>query len=81
MIERSAKRYVSCPICGRVLMKGRGVSDIEVTCNKCRREISVIIEEERVSVFENRRGTENDRHSDQVRISVPKGKTSMIMRG
>lgn len=61
MIERSDKRYVSCPICGRVLMKCRGVCDIEVTCNKCRREIAVIIEEESVSVFENRRGTENDR--------------------
>lgn len=65
MIEDKNKQYVSCPVCGRVLMKGRGMCNIEVTCNKCNRVIAVTIEEERVIVFENKK-------AGQVRASVPR---------
>lgn len=56
MIERKEKRYVSCPVCGRILMKCQGTCNIEITCGKCNREIVVLIDEERVMVLENRRG-------------------------
>ena len=38
MIERKDKRYVSCPVCGRHLMKCQGQCNIEVTCSKCNRD-------------------------------------------
>lgn len=39
MIERKDKRYVSCPVCGRHLMKCQGQCSIDITCGKCNREI------------------------------------------
>lgn len=55
MIERKDKRYVSCPVCGRHLMKCQGQCNIDITCGKCNKEIVVIVDEERVMVLENRR--------------------------
>ena len=49
MIERKDKRYVSCPVCGRHLMKCQGQCNIDITCGKCNREIVVIVDEERVA--------------------------------
>lgn len=71
MIERKDKRYVSCPVCGRHLMKCQGQCNIEVTCSKCNRDIVVLVDEERVMVLENRRGLES---TGQVRVSVSKPK-------
>ena len=71
MIERKDKRYVSCPVCGRHLMKCQGQCNIEVTCSKCNRDIVVLVDEERVMVLENRRGLER---TGQVRVSVSKAK-------
>lgn len=68
MIERSDKRYVSCPVCGRFLLRGSGKCDIEIICNKCNRKIAVIIEMERVIVFENERETEKDGRVVQARV-------------
>ena len=51
MIERKDKRYVSCPVCGRHLMKCQGQCNIEVTCSKCNRDIVVLVDEERVMVL------------------------------
>ena len=39
MIDRKDKRFVSCPVCGRILMKCQGECNIEITCGKCNREI------------------------------------------
>ena len=55
MIDRKDKRYVSCPVCGRILMKCQGQCNIDITCGKCNREIVVLVDEERVMVLENRR--------------------------
>lgn len=38
MIERKDKRYVSCPVCGRHLMKCQGQCSIDITCGKCNRQ-------------------------------------------
>ena len=74
MIERKDKRYVSCPVCGRHLMKCQGQCSIDITCGKCNREIVVIVDEERVMVLENRRTTGKNEGAGQVRISVQKKK-------
>ena len=78
MIERQEKRFVNCPVCGRILMKCQGVCNIEIACSKCGRDIVVIIEDEKVSVLENRRNSKNTR-SGEVRVSVAKKKTSKCM--
>ena len=80
MIERNDKRYVSCPVCGRHLMKCQGQCNIEVTCSKCNRDIVVLVDEERVMVLENRRGSGKDERSGQVRISVQKSKNPQQLK-
>lgn len=70
MIERKEKRYVSCPVCGRILMKCYGKCDIEINCCKCGGEIVAIIDEDRVMVLENRR--ETIKRGGQVKVSVRK---------
>lgn len=80
MIERKDKRYVSCPVCGRHLMKCQGQCNIEVTCSKCNRDIVVLVDEERVMVLENRRGSEKDERSGQVRVSVQKSKNPQQLK-
>ena len=80
MIERKDKRYVSCPVCGRYLMKCQGQCNIEVTCSKCNRDIVVLVDEERVMVLENRRGSGKDERSGQVRISVQKSKNPQQLK-
>lgn len=80
MIERKDKRYVSCPVCGRHLMKCQGQCNIEVTCSKCNRDIVVLVDEERVMVLENRRGPGKDERSGLVRISVQKPKNPQHLK-
>ena len=80
MIERKDKRYVSCPVCGRHLMKCQGQCNIEVICSKCNRDIVVLVDEERVMVLENRRGSGKDERSGQVRISVQKSKNPQQLK-
>lgn len=80
MIERKDKRYVSCPVCGRHLMKCQGQCNIEVTCSKCNRDIVVLVDEERVMVLENRRGSGKDVRTGQVRVSVQKSKNPGKMK-
>ena len=77
MIDRKDKRFVSCPVCGRILMKCQGVCNLEITCGKCNREIVAIVDEERVMVLENRRG--NGRVG-QVKVSVQKTKDGKQMQ-
>ena len=69
MIDRKYKRFVSCPVCGRILMKCNGECNIEITCGKCNREIVVLVDNERVMVLENRRG---NGCVGQVKVSVQK---------
>lgn len=80
MIVRKDKRYVSCPVCGRHLMKCQGQCNIEVTCSKCNRDIVVLVDEERVMVLENRRGSGKDERSGQVRVSVQKPKNPQQLK-
>lgn len=69
MIDRKDKRFVSCPVCGRILMKCQGECNIEITCGKCNREIVAIVDNERVMVLENRSG---NGCVGQVKVSVQK---------
>ena len=70
MIDGRDKRFVSCPVCGRILMKCQGNCSIEITCGKCSSDIMVTVDEEKVSVQEYRK--EKDRVG-QVKVSVTKG--------
>ena len=74
MVDRKDKRYVSCPVCGKILMKCQGQCNAEITCSKCNREIVALIDEERVMVLENRRGSGKDARTGQVRVSVRRDK-------
>lgn len=75
MVDRKDKRYVRCPVCGKILMKCQGQCNVEITCSKCNREIVALIDEERVMVLENRRGSGKDARAGQVRVSVQKTKS------
>ncbi len=69
--NRKEKRFISCPVCGRILLKSQGICNLEVNCGKCNSEIVVLVDEEKMIVLENRRG--NNR-TGQVKVSVPKNK-------
>ena len=71
MMERVERRFVSCPVCGRILMKCQGNCSIEITCGKCSSDIMVMVDEERVSVQEYRKEKER---AGQVKVSVAKRK-------
>lgn len=71
MIDRKDKKFVSCPVCGRILMKCQGECNIEITCGKCNREIVALVDNERVMVSENRRG---NGQVGQVKVSIQKSK-------
>ena len=71
MIDRKDKKFVSCPVCGRILMKCQGECNIEITCGKCNREIVALVVNERVMVSENRRG---NGQVGQVKVSIQKSK-------
>ena len=79
MVDRKDKRYVSCPVCGKLLMKCQGQCNVEITCSKCNREIVALIDEERVMVLENRRGSGKDARTGQVRVSVQKTKSQKMV--
>ena len=69
MTDRIDKRFVSCPVCGRILMKCQGECNIKITCGKCNREIVALVDNERVMVLENRRG---NGCLGQVKVSIQK---------
>ena len=79
MVDRKDKRYVSCPVCGKILMKCQGQCNVEITCSKCNREIVALIDEERVMVLENRRGNGKDARAGLVRVSVQKTKSQKMV--
>ena len=79
MIERKDKRYVSCPVCGRLLMKCDGQCSVEITCVKCGSDIVAVVDNNRVMVLENRRSHGKNDKEGQVRISVSKVKTSLLI--
>ena len=69
--NRTNKRFISCPVCGRILMKCQGTCSLEISCAKCNSEIVALVDEERVMVLENRRG---NGQVGQVKVSVQKTK-------
>ena len=78
MTDRKDKRFISCPVCGRILIKCQGTCNLEITCGKCNRDIVAIVDEERVMVLENRRGSSKDTRTGQVRVSVQKTKSQKM---
>lgn len=62
MTQELTKKYVSCPVCGRLLMKCQGQCDIEIVCSKCNSEVAVFVNEKGFSILEKRRKTgENEK--------------------
>ena len=72
MIERISKRYVSCPVCGKTLMKCQGSCNIEITCIGCKQEIVVQMDDEKIAVLQNRRGIEKCAMVSKKRNKPPK---------
>lgn len=79
MVDRKENRYVSCPVCGKILFKGNGQCTIEVSCTRCNREIVALLDYERVMVLENRRGSCKDARTGEVRVSVQKTKSQKMV--
>ncbi|MCR5768578.1 MAG: hypothetical protein K6G45_08825 [Lachnospiraceae bacterium] len=76
MTERIRKMYVNCPVCGKVLMKCKGSSVMEITCAKCSREIVVMIDEEKILVLENRRGGGKHGNTGHAKVSIMKNRVT-----
>lgn len=55
MNEVIKMRYVSCPSCGKQLLKVAGNCSVEITCTRCRKEIVGIVDEIYMKIFENDR--------------------------
>ena len=53
MNEKIKMRYVSCPSCGKQLLKVAGNCSVEITCTRCRKEIVGIVDEIYMKLFEN----------------------------
>lgn len=79
MMERKDKKYVSCPVCGRLLIKCDGKCSIEIACTKCGRDIVAVVDNDRVMVLENRRNHGKHDREEQVRISLSKAKNSRLI--
>lgn len=73
MIDRQEKRFVSCPVCGRILIKCYGVCNIEIVCSKCGHNIVVMAENMKISVLEERR-EEKEKRQGEVKVSVKRRK-------
>lgn len=71
MIERTNKRSIHCPVCGRYLLRAKDGSDIEVTCEKCNSEIIAKVTDGMVAASEDRRGKPSTR-SGAVSFSMNK---------
>ena len=72
MMERKDKKYVSCPVCGRLLIKCDGKCSMEIVCAKCGGDIVAVVDNDRVMVLENRRNHGKHDRVEQVRISLSK---------
>ena len=79
MIERISKRYVSCPVCGKTLMKCQGSCNIEITCIGCKQELVVQMDDEKIAVLQNRRGVERSGHAGCVMVSKKRNKPPKIL--
>jgi len=78
MLNRKENRYVSCPACGKVLFRGNGQCTVELTCTRCNKEIVALLDNDRVMVLENRRGSGEDAKAGPVRVSVHKPKSKKM---
>ena len=70
MMERTERRFVSCPVCGRILMKCQGNCSVEIICGKCGSSIIAVVDENKVSVQEECKAE----RIGQVKVSVVKKK-------
>lgn len=46
MTQERMKKYVGCPVCGKLLMKCIGQCNVDIVCSKCNNEISIFVDEE-----------------------------------
>ncbi len=69
MIERSFKREIHCPVCGKHLIDAGNGSDIEMICEKCKSRIIIMIKDGSIVTMEDRRGKKGDR-SPAVSVST-----------
>lgn len=56
MIEKTVKRSIHCPVCGRYLLRSNDGAEIEIMCEKCNSDIIATVVDGMVSAAEDRRG-------------------------
>ena len=66
MNEKIKMRYVSCPSCGKQLLKVAGNCSVEITCTRCRKVIVGIVDEIYMKLFENYREKEPGKKTDSM---------------
>ena len=56
MAQERMKKYVNCPVCGKLLMKCIGQCNVDIICSKCNSNIAVFVDAEGFRIQENRNG-------------------------
>jgi phage FluMu protein Com len=65
------KKYISCPVCGHLLVKFQGFGSVDATCRKCGSETTVQMDEES-HIFLETRGLNAGVDPAYVKVSVPR---------
>ncbi len=71
MIERIEKRDIHCPVCGKVLLKAKEGSEVDVHCDRCNSNIITTVKNGMIATMEDRRNKLPKRHG-AVSVSVVK---------
>ena len=78
IMERKDKRYISCRVSGRLLIKCDVKCSIEIACIKCGSDIVAVVDNDMVIVLENRRSRGKSNRKGLVKISISKAKKSRL---
>ena len=71
MIERTEKREIHCPVCGKVLLKAKDGSEVDVHCERCNSDIIATVQDGMIATMEDRRN-KIPRRPGAVSVSVVK---------
>jgi phage FluMu protein Com len=71
MIERTVKRDIHCPVCGKVLCRAKDESEVDIHCDRCNSDIIATVIGGMISTMEDRRNRISQRQG-AVSVSVVK---------
>ena len=71
MIERTVKRDIHCPVCGKVLCRAKDESEVDIHCDRCNSDIIATVIGGMISTMEDRRN-QLPKRQGAVSVSVMK---------